>query len=85
MADVEMHYAVSCVAKVMLVESIIQGEKSWTVKLQEEWDNLVVIHAASALIESNLPDRDAPTLEELTLTFRKMLVQQYHTGTDSIT
>jgi hypothetical protein len=84
LADFEIHDAVSGVAQVKLVESTIQGEKGWTVQLPEEWDNLIVIHTASAYIVTNLPNGNAPPPEEQALTFWKMLVQHYHAGTDSM-
>ena len=83
--DIHTNETVSRMTQITLVKTEIEGKECWAAKLEQKGDDFCIFHPLSSCVMPNLPNRNAPTSQELPLAFNDVLVQNVHTVTGSKT
>ena len=80
---VQKCHAVSCVTKRPLEEILVQREESHAPLTVQQRNDVGVFNSAVGKLPSNLPERNAPFLQQWPLIFREIFVQQTHATASS--
>ncbi len=81
----QVYQTVPGMADSPVMKIFVASEERRPTLLEQEGDDLVVLHPSPAHIQADLTDRHAPQVQELPLVGRDVLVQDIHVGTGSNT
>jgi len=80
---VHTHQAVPRMTQLASIEAQVKGKESGATAVPQKGEHLVVLHALPSDFIPDLPERHTPPAQQLSLTFRKIFVQDDHAEVNS--
>jgi hypothetical protein len=65
------------------IEAQVERKEGGATAMPQKGENLVVLHALSSDFITDLPERHTPPAQQLSLTFRKIFIQDDHAEVNS--